>query len=173
MKPLFSGIGIVLLSCLIACTPTDNKPPAAIPHDTTATSNAPNSPAATDSTIQSDEATGKPTLGDWLYRGGGNEPGWYIVLNTSEKNLVAAELVLDYGERKLKTQLMAVGTNDKEAQNRTYKGEATDEKGKSSPITLQITAGECIDDAEIKHQNQAILQVGEQTYKGCGDFGKK
>ena len=68
---------------------------------------------------------------------------------------------------------MAVGANDKEAQNRTYKGEATDEKGKSLPITLQIIAGECMDDAEIKHQNQTVLQVGEQTYKGCGDFGKK
>ncbi|WP_158636399.1 COG3650 family protein [Luteimonas marina] len=94
------------------------------------------------------------------FRGLGTEPFWSLEVDGGP--VLRMRLDLDMGERKLLLpQVTALDAGE------GYAGKAED----GSDVVLRITRGDCSDGMSDQTYPAAIeLQVGEQTYRGCGAF---
>lgn len=98
------------------------------------------------------------------FRAVGNEPGWNVEVEKSRQPTLF--LNLDYGQRHLKVPQASVSV-DEQSGTITFRGQADD----TSPVELVIHRGQCQDDMSGQQLDaSAKLEVGSQTYKGCGKF---
>lgn len=111
--------------------------------------------------------------GSYLYKGMGNEPGWYVIITQSGGAKVTAEMVLDYGERKYNGSLLMAQTRDINASITNLQGEAIDSSGSKIAVSIHIEKEKCTDDAGIEHTSKIEMKAGDKAYTGCGDFGSQ
>jgi uncharacterized membrane protein len=108
------------------------------------------------------------------FKGGGNEPGWNVVVKAANDGTFPTDITTDYGavtsQVVLKKEALAVdGKNN--VQSGEVKLSGTIElAGKGEAVEIILNAGECSDDADVKHSHQITLILGAKTLKGCGDY---
>lgn len=95
-----------------------------------------------------------------VFRGVGNEPGWFVEVGRGNTPTIRA--TLDYGER---TVEVAGATPLGGAYG--YGGSAED----GTLVVLRVTREACSDGmSDERYPASAELKIGEETYRGCGRF---
>ena len=95
-----------------------------------------------------------------VFRGVGNEPGWFVEVGPGDASMIRA--TLDYGER---TVEVAGAT----PLNGTYGYGGKAEDG--TLVILRVTREACSDGmSDERYPASAELKVAAETYRGCGRF---
>ena len=95
-----------------------------------------------------------------IFRGVGNEPGWFV--EVGQGNAPTMRATLDYGERKVEV----TGATPLSS-TYGYGGKTAD----GVLVVLRIKRETCSDGmSDERYPASAELKVGEQAYRGCGQF---
>ncbi|MFT5511967.1 MAG: putative membrane protein [Bacteroidia bacterium] len=97
---------------------------------------------------------------DTIFTGGGNEPGWQIILMKNAQDSLLYNLILDYGERHF---IGSAFNNSKDLS----RFELTNS---SKKLTLIVNEAKCIDDADSQFTHKILLTDSKFQYLGCGTF---
>ena len=100
---------------------------------------------------------------DTFFRGGGNEPGWRVLLMTNTDNELVYDLLLDYGERQL-TGFATEIKNDSKSQVQFVL------ETKSKKLTLNVSEEHCIDDGDFEFTHTVLLTDSKFRFFGCGRY---
>lgn len=101
---------------------------------------------------------------DTVYSGGGNEPGWHVVLLTNPGGRLTYDLVLDYGESQytgIANRLPSPGENM--AAHYVLHDD-------TRPLVLSVSNDTCVDDADRVFKTSVSLSDKNFILKGCGRF---
>ena len=95
------------------------------------------------------------------FRAVGNEPGWYAEVDGGATPALRA--TLDYGDREVEVPHAVALDGDAFG----YHGTATD----GSVVVLRIRREACSDGmSDRSYDTSVTLDVGDMTYRGCGQF---
>lgn len=95
-----------------------------------------------------------------VFRGVGNEPGWWVEVGAEAPPTLTA--TLDYGERTLQVDALQV-----EGDGLGYTGTTAD----GAAVRLALSRAACNDGmSDERYQVRASLTVDERRYTGCGRF---
>jgi uncharacterized membrane protein len=116
-----------------------------------------------------------------VVKGGGNEPGWNVVVRgeTFNHSDFSVDLSLDYGEYNWSGILTKTWQEDYSNQfqfrgdvNLMNKDSSINEQKKNVIVFFEKKA--CADDADVKHDWTVELNFNsEKSYEGCADFVSK
>jgi hypothetical protein len=101
---------------------------------------------------------------DTIYNGGGNEPGWRVLLIKNKAGTLTYDLLLDYGERQLKGNANKLPSPGKNMATHYVLNDAT------KPMVLSITLDPCVDDGDIAYETSVSLSDQKFILYGCGRF---
>ena len=117
-------------------------------------------------TTQTQESQYKATtvVKDTQYQGGGNEPGWHVILMEDKSGGLEYSLTLDYGERTLfGIAELLPGANPNKATRYILHDD-------TKPLILNISYEQCIDDGDQPFETSVTLTDKNFTLKGYGSF---
>ncbi len=101
---------------------------------------------------------------DTQYQGGGNEPGWHVILMEDKSGGLEYSLTLEYGERELfGIAELLPGADPNKATHYILHDE-------TKPLILNITYDQCIDDGDQQFETSVMLTDKNFALKGCGSF---
>lgn len=114
-----------------------------------------------------------------FYKGQGNEPGWNIVINSTEEGNFPTTLVTAYGQDTLtgflgrmpimKETKDGKGMAQVKSNEMKYSGDLT-LRGASIPVIISIVSEPCADDADQKFPTNCEVKVGDTRLIGCGVY---
>lgn len=122
----------------------------------------------------------KAEVGPVLYfKASGNEPGWYLNMQSTDKGTFPVELVLDYGADTLRGTLSKLPIMAKDGEDKGHPTVGTNEVkytgqlagfGNNESLVVAIVSGICTDDADKQHGTSVTITLPDQVLRGCGDY---
>jgi uncharacterized membrane protein len=110
------------------------------------------------------ETTPAPIQLDTLFTGGGNEPGWRVLIFKTGSGELLFDLLMDYGERHFSGSVDTLSNLDPKMAIHYMLYTST------KPLILSIAESPCTDDADIQYENSVTLSDQNFVLTGCGRF---
>ena len=100
---------------------------------------------------------------DTFFRGGGNEPGWRVLLMKNTEDELVYDLLLDYGERQITGFASEIKSDSKSHTQFVL-------ETKSKKLTLNVSEEHCIDDGDFEFTHTVLLTDSKFRFFGCGRY---